>query len=84
MAFRLIVATAALALAVPASFATDAPSTAAPGADAPAASATAPEGKPSRLRFRSANGTCACTCAKGGMSEAQIRRAEEARPDTKN
>lgn len=40
--------------------------------------------KPGRLRFRSADGTCACTCAKGGMSEADIRRVEELRASARN
>ncbi|MGA9031679.1 MAG: hypothetical protein WB402_04080 [Sulfuricaulis sp.] len=55
-------------------------------ASTPAATdATEPgEAKPGRLRFRSANGTCACDCAKGGLTEADIRRAEEARANTKN
>ncbi|MGE0355995.1 MAG: hypothetical protein AB7P08_03675 [Burkholderiales bacterium] len=35
--------------------------------------------KSSRLRFRSADGTCACTCASGGTSEDEIRKAQEAR-----
>ena len=42
------------------------------------------EAKPGRLRFRSADGTCACDCAKGGLSEAEIRRAEEARVSAEN
>jgi hypothetical protein len=42
------------------------------------------EAKPGRLRFRSANGTCACDCAKGGLTEADILRAEEARANAKN
>lgn len=33
----------------------------------------------SRLKFRSADGTCACTCASGGTSEEDIRKAQEAR-----
>jgi hypothetical protein len=35
--------------------------------------------KKSRLRFRTADGTCGCTCASGGTSEADIRKAEAAR-----
>lgn len=37
-----------------------------------------PVAKSDRLRFRSA-GACACTCAKGGLREADLKRAEEAR-----
>jgi hypothetical protein len=81
--FRLIVAAAALGLAVPTSFA-GADNTATASANEPAATAASPDVKPNRLRFRSAAGTCACTCAKGGMSEAEIRKAEEARIGTKD
>jgi hypothetical protein len=35
--------------------------------------------KSSRLRFRSADGTCSCTCARGGITEEEIRKAEQAR-----
>ena len=35
--------------------------------------------KKPRLRFRTTDGTCACTCASGGMSEADIRKAQEER-----
>lgn len=35
--------------------------------------------KSRRLRFRGPDGTCACDCASGGISEADIRKAEEAR-----
>lgn len=39
-----------------------------------------PEGrKSSRLKFRGPDGTCACTCASGGITEEQIRKAQEAR-----
>lgn len=50
------------------------------GATKPAAgpdSAGAP--KKSRLKYRTADGTCACTCASGGTTEEEIRKAEEAR-----
>ena len=33
----------------------------------------------SRLRFKTVDGTCACTCASGGISEEEIRKAHEAR-----
>ena len=42
------------------------------------------EQKHGRLQFRAATGTCACTCAKGGLSEADIHRAEELRASAKN
>lgn len=66
--------------------ATPATTTADESASTPAATdVTKPgEAKPGRLRFRSADGTCACTCAKGGVSEADVRRAEEARASAKN
>jgi hypothetical protein len=35
--------------------------------------------KSSRLRFRSADGTCSCTCARGGITEEEIRKAQQAR-----
>lgn len=81
--FRLIVAAAALAVATPASFAS-AGITASAAVHDPVASTPAPQVKPNRLRFRSASGTCACTCAKGGMGEAEIRKAEEARTSAKD
>ncbi len=38
------------------------------------------EPRPSkRLRFRGPNGTCTCDCAAGGISEADIRKAEARR-----
>lgn len=40
--------------------------------------------KPNRLRFRSSNGACACTCAKGGLREADLKQAEEARTQRGN
>lgn len=49
-----------------------------------AADATKPgEAKPGRLRFRSAK-SAGCTPATGGVSEADIHRAEEGRTDAKN
>lgn len=81
--FGLIVAAAALAMPTPASFAA-ADTAASSGANDPAANTPAPEVKPNRLRFRSASGTCACTCAKGGLGEAEIRKAEEARTGAKD
>lgn len=52
---------------------------------APAATdATKPgEAKPGRLRFRSATSS-GCTSATGGVSEADIHRAEEGRTSVKN
>lgn len=52
---------------------------------APAATdATKPgEAKPGRLRFRSATSS-GCTSATGGVSEADIHRAEEGRASAKN
>lgn len=41
------------------------------------------EAKPGRLRFRSATSS-GCTSAKGGVGEADIRRAEEARTKNQN
>jgi hypothetical protein len=38
-----------------------------------------PAGQKARLRFRGPDGTCACTCASGGITEEQIRKAQEAR-----
>ena len=38
-----------------------------------------PEGRKSRLKFRGPDGTCACTCASGGITEEQIRKAQETR-----
>jgi hypothetical protein len=35
--------------------------------------------KSNRLKFRGPDGTCACDCASGGISEADIRKSEEAR-----
>lgn len=35
--------------------------------------------KKPRLKFKTADGVCACTCASGGKSEADIRKAQEAR-----
>lgn len=69
----------ALALAVVPAFAADAP--AKETRDAPTASGSSGKksAKTPRLRFRTADGTCACTCASGGMSEADIRKAQEAR-----
>lgn len=43
----------------------------------------ASDAKPGRLRFRSATSS-GCTSAKGGVGEADIRRAEEARTSNKN
>jgi hypothetical protein len=72
----------------------EAEATAAVPASAPAASvgnstpATADatvtgEAKPGRLRFRSATSS-GCTSAKGGVSDADIRRAEKERESAKN
>lgn len=33
----------------------------------------------SRIKYRTADGTCACSCATGGISEEEIRKAQEAR-----
>lgn len=54
-------------------------------ASTPAATDTIKRGeaKPGRLRFRSASSS-ACTPAKGGTSEVDIHRAEEARAGAKN
>ena len=41
--------------------------------------AAKPKPRPPRLKFRSSDGTCACTCASGGTSEADIQKAQEAR-----
>lgn len=38
-----------------------------------------PPGQKSRLKFRGPDGTCACTCASGGITEEQIRKAQEER-----
>ncbi len=38
--------------------------------------------KSKRLRFRGPDGTCACDCASGGISEADIRKSQEARRTT--
>ena len=38
----------------------------------------------SRLKFRSADGTCACSCARGGITEEEIRRAQQARDQTQS
>jgi hypothetical protein len=85
MSFGLIVAAAALASVAPASLAgADTAAPANTSANEPVAGTQSPDVKPNRLRFRSASGTCACTCAKGGMSEAEIRKAEEARIGTKD
>ena len=35
--------------------------------------------KSSRLRFRSADGTCSCTCARGGINEEEIGKAQQVR-----
>ena len=35
--------------------------------------------KKSRLQFRTSDGTCACTCASGGIGEAAIQLAQESR-----
>lgn len=91
MQFRLIFAGLGLPLMILVSTAASAddkttgatPATAA-AAEATTAPAAADETKPGRLRFRSADGTCACTCAKGGMSEADVRRAEELRANARN
>jgi hypothetical protein len=55
--------------------------TASPAPGAPAASAAAIDksAKIPRLRFRGKDGTCACDCASGGTSEAEIKKAQEAR-----
>jgi hypothetical protein len=45
--------------------------------------AQASDAKPGRLRYRSATSS-GCTSAKGGVGEADIRRAEEARTSDKN
>jgi hypothetical protein len=37
------------------------------------------EEKKGRLRFRTTDGTCACTCASGGTSEQAIQKSQEAR-----
>jgi len=72
------------------------PAVTAPSAIAPApavadqqktAEQTPSDQKPGRLRFRAAGGACTCECAKGGMSEADIQRAERsegARNSAKN
>lgn len=52
-----------------------------PAQNVPAASqdsATKSVKKP-RLKFRGKDGTCACDCASGGTSEADIKKAQEAR-----
>jgi hypothetical protein len=38
-----------------------------------------PVAQKSRLKYRGADGTCACSCASGGITEEGIRKAEEAR-----
>jgi hypothetical protein len=38
----------------------------------------------SRLRFRSADGTCSCTCPRGGITEEEIRKAQQARERTQS
>ncbi len=43
-----------------------------------AAKASVPPSRKSRLKFRTADGTCACTCASGGISESAIQQAEAA------
>jgi hypothetical protein len=60
------------------------PATSAP-ADSPNASKDAKHtialGEPRkshRLKFRGPDGTCACDCASGGITEADIRKAEAA------
>lgn len=54
---------------------------AAPAQSVPAAPQNAADKKvkKSRLRFRGKDGTCACDCASGGTSEAEIKKAQEAR-----
>jgi hypothetical protein len=37
------------------------------------------EGSKARLKYRTKDGTCACTCASGGITEKEIREAQEAR-----
>lgn len=71
-----------LAAAVGPSFAADALSKDPRSASTGAAMASETSGKSAktpRLRFRTADGTCACTCASGGTSEADIQKAQEAR-----
>lgn len=64
-----------------------APAVGATGEAAPAPAATdaskPDEAKPGRLRFRSATSS-GCTSATGGVSEADIHRAEEERTSVKN
>lgn len=63
-----------------------APATAATAGDSTPAAADATKpgaAKPGRLRFRSATSS-GCTSAKGGVSDADIRRAEKERESTKN
>lgn len=43
-----------------------------------AAKASVAQNRKSRLKFRTSDGTCACTCASGGISEATIQQAETA------
>lgn len=38
-----------------------------------------PAATKSRLSHRNADGTCACSCARGGITEEEIRKAQEAR-----
>lgn len=38
-----------------------------------------PAATKSRLNHRNADGTCACSCARGGITEEEIRKAQEAR-----
>ncbi len=38
-----------------------------------------PQPRTPRLKFRGSDGTCGCTCASGGTSEADIQKAQEAR-----
>lgn len=95
--FRLVLASMALPVMILASMSagaaeaktTGATSAITAAAETTPAPAAADEAKPDktksgRLRFRSADGTCACTCAKGGVSEADVRRAEELRASARN
>ena len=56
-----------------------------PPASPASAAATASQATPDkaakkhRLKFRGKDGTCACDCASGGTSEADIKKAQEAR-----
>lgn len=62
------------------------PSSSSPSAKRPVAGSVTmavrgekPGSQKSRLKYRGADGTCACTCATGGITEEQIRKAQEAR-----